>query len=146
MRCDSQTLFIVVVGVATSQYFVWQFARMQACLTYFDRTLREVWRRYYKDYSCSNYDLWQQNSSERLRLRLEKDKKDLVWLFYLWNLMWVAMLCFCLPRVWALPVVSVLAIYGLIVVSVSFMAYRGMSVYLEVHPELCVPANLFASS
>lgn len=144
MRCDSQTLFIVVVGVATSQFLVWQFTKVQLCLLYMDRTLREVWRRYYKDYSCSNYDLWHQNSSDRLRRRLEGEKKDLVWLFYMWSLLWVVMLCFCLPRVWALSVLSVITIYGLIVLSVSFMAYKVMRLHLETHPELCIPTNLFA--
>lgn len=145
MRCDFQTLFIVVVGVATSQLLVWRFACTQLCLAYFDRTLREVWRRYYKDYSCSNYDLWHQNTSARLRRRLEDEKKELVWLFYMWNLLWVVMLCFCLPRVWALPFLSVIMTYGIIVVSVSFMLFRVMTVYLEQHPELCVPTNLFAT-
>ena len=146
MRCDSQTLFIVLVGVATSQFLVWRFARVQLCLSHMDRTLRGVWIRYYKDYSCSNYDLWHQNSSDRLRLRLENEKKDLVWLFYMWSVLWVMMLCFCLPRVWALSVLSVIVIYGIIVVSVSFMAHRVMVYYLEQHPGLCIPTNLFATS
>jgi hypothetical protein len=146
MHCDYQTLFIIVAGATTSQYLVWQFARIQACLRHFERTLREIWGRYYKDYSCANYDLWHQNSSARLRARLEGEKKDLVLLFYMWSFFWVIMLCFCLPRVWAIPVLSVITAYGTIVVSVSYIAYTLMTAHLEKHPEACLPSHLFSSS
>lgn len=124
MHCDYQTFFIVLVGTTTSQYLVWQWVKNQLCLQYLDFTLQTIWQTYYQDVECQNYDLWKQNSVPRISKRLKAEQQNLVWLFYLWNIMWIILLCFCLPRVWALSLVSVTVTYGVIVLSVSFFMYR----------------------
>lgn len=131
MGCDYQTLFIVVVGTATSQYLVWYFVRNQLCIKHFEQTLWNIWNKYYKDACCQNYDLWKQNSASRIKKRLLEEQQNLVLLFYLWNLMWIIMLCFCLPRVWALSLLSVMTTYGFIVLTASYMVHYILTMKLE---------------
>lgn len=136
MGCDYQTLFIVLVGTTTSQYLVWYFVRNQLCIKNFEQTLWNIWNKYYKDACCQNYDLWKQNSAPRIKKRLLDEQQNLVFLFYLWNMMWVIMLCFCLPRVWALPLLSVMTTYGFIVLTASYMVNYILTIRLERKKDL----------
>lgn len=139
MNCDHQTLFIILVGTVSSQYLVLQFVKNRLCIKNLEYTLHTVWKLYYKDYACQNYDLWKQNNSTSMKKRLENEQQTLVLLFYLWNLLWVVMLCFCLPRVWALPFLSVMTTYGLIVLIVSYIVYYITTPKLESKPDTYVP-------
>lgn len=139
MNCNYQTLFIILVGAISSQYLVLQFTKNQLCRKNLENTLQAVWKRYYKEYACQNYDLWKQNNAASMKRRLDNEKQILVMLFYLWNMLWVIMLCFCLPRFWALSLLMVMTTYGLIVLTVSFMVYYWLVPKLERHPDTYVP-------
>lgn len=123
MHCDAQTLFVVVIGIITSQYLVWHFVNNQSCIQNMEKTLYTIWKKYYKDSCCENYHLWKQNSASRIQKKLQAEQQNLILLFYLWNLMWVIMLCFCLPRIWALSLLSVMTTYGFMVITASYITY-----------------------
>lgn len=139
MYCDYQTLFIILVGTASSQYLVLQFIKNQLCLKNLEYTLQSVWKRYYKDYSCKNYDLWKQNNTDTMKKRLENEKRRIIMIMYLWNIMWIILLCFCLPRIWALPLLSVMTTYGLFVLLVSYIVFYIMTPKLENKPDTYIP-------
>lgn len=140
MHCDYQTFFIIVVGSATSQYLVWHYLKNSLCIKNFDYTMRTIWKKYYQNYSCNNYDLWKQNSANRIMKRLESEKQRLVLLFYMWNMMWVILLLFCLPRIWAIPFVLVTSTYWIIVLVVSFLTYYFLSDKLETDNKTYLPS------
>lgn len=139
MYCDYQTLFIILVGTASSQYLVLQFIKNQICLKNLDYTLQTVWKRYYKDYSCQNYDLWKQNNTESMKKRLQNEQQRVIMMLYMWNIMWIILLCFCLPRIWALPMLSVMTTYGMIVLFVSYIVAYIMTPKMENKPDTYIP-------
>jgi len=139
MNCDYQTFFIIMVGSISSQYFVLQFAKNQLCIKNFEYTLKSIWQRYYKDYACKNYDLWKQNNMSSMKKRFEQEQNNLVLLFYLWNMLWVIMLCFCLPRFWAIPLLKVMTTYGIIVIIISYVVYYVYYPQLERNPDTYLP-------
>lgn len=138
MYCNYQILFIILMGTCTSQYFVLQYVKNLLCLEKFDTTLQMIWDKYYMN-SCQNYDLWKQNSALRIGNRLQEEQQRLVLLFYLWNMMWVLMLCFCLPRIWAIPVLLILLIYGSIVMICSYLVYYLSYPQLRIRPDTYLP-------
>lgn len=139
MNCDYQTLFIIVVGAASSQYLTLQLAKNRLCIKNFETTLQTLWKRYYKEYACQNYGLWKQNNAANIKKRLENEQQTIVLLFYLWSVFWIIMLCFCLPRFWAMPLLSVITAYSLIVLAVSYAVYRIITPKLERKPETYIP-------
>jgi len=139
MNCNYQTFFIIMVGSASSQYFVLQLIKNQLCIKNLEHTLKSMWQRYYKDYACKNYDLWKQNNMSSMKKRLEEEQRNLVLLFYMWNMLWVIMLCFCLPRFWALPLLAVMTTYSVIVLSVSYVVYCIFYSKLENNPDTYIP-------
>lgn len=139
MNCNYQILFIILIGTSTCQYFVWQYVKNLLCLQNLDYTLQVIWNKYYKDLSCQNYDLWKQNSTDRIKKRLENEQQHLVLLYYLWNMMWVLMLCFCLPRIWAIPVLLIMLIYGSIVMIFSFIMYYFSYPRLRIREDTYLP-------
>lgn len=139
MNCDYQTFFIILVGSISSQYFVLQLVKNQLCIKNLEYTLKSLWQRYYKDYSCKNYDLWKQNNMSSMKKRFEEEQKNLVLMFYLWNMLWVIMLCFCLPRFWALSLLAVMTTYSIIVLTVSYAVYYIFYPQLERNPDTYLP-------
>lgn len=139
MYCHYQILFIILIGTITCQYFVWHFTKNLCCLYNINYTLETIWNKYYKDVCCQNYDLWKQNSTDRIKKRLENEQQRLVLLFYLWNMMWVLMLCFCLPRIWAIPFLLILVIYGSIVLFCSYITHLILYPRLKTKQDTYLP-------
>lgn len=123
MRCDYQVFFIILLGTCVSQYYVSCLVKNSLRMHNIDYTSYVMWESYYKEFSCPDYDLWRQNSMERLLARFRRERERLILLFYLWNMMWVIMLCLCLPKIWAMPFLFVLVLYWSIVLSVSYATY-----------------------
>ncbi len=139
MNCGHQTLFVIIVGAASSQYLVLQLVKNILCAKNLEYTLHSVWQLYYKEYACQNYDLWRQNNQTSMQKRLENEKQLIIWLLYLWNMLWIIMLCFCLPKVWAMPLLSVMTTYGLIVLITSYVVYHVAVPKLEKDPKTYIP-------
>lgn len=140
MNCNYQVLFAILIGIITSQYFVWLFVKNLLCLQNIDYTLQVIWNKYYKDLAtCHNYDLWKQNSIDRIKKQLENEQHRIILLFYLWNMMWVLILCFCLPRIWAIPFLLITLIYGSIVLLCSSIVYYLSYPRLRIQQDTYLP-------
>lgn len=139
MRCEYHTIFVVLVGVLTSQFLTIRLVKNRLCDKNFEYTMKSVWTKYYKDYACKNYDLWKHNNVSSMRKRLDNEKQNIISIFLMLSLMWIILLSFCLPHIWVGPILTVATSYMLIVLFISYVVYVLSIPKYEKLPETYIP-------